>query len=204
MPLLSFNSYMPLLSFNSYMPLLSFNSCIMPLLSFNSYMPLLSFSSDISLLSCNSYVPLLSFNSCLTPLMSVNSYMLLSCFNSCMRLLSRAARLLIDDYLDKVLTGMVEEVALRGDDRPPGLLKALLLNFGDDLDTLRNDTGLNAIAVDYRWWVGSDFVVHPVTRPDPIRIRSGSAGKRWPEAGRMILSHRLPSGPDPFGQNLTQ
>ena len=40
--------------------------------------------------------------------------------------------------------------------------------------------------------------------PDPIRIRSGSAGKRWPEAGRMIPAHRLASGPDPFGQNLAQ
>ena len=40
--------------------------------------------------------------------------------------------------------------------------------------------------------------------PDPIRIRSGSAGKHWPEAGRMILAHWLVSGPDPFGQNLTQ
>ena len=36
--------------------------------------------------------------------------------------------------------------------------------------------------------------------PDPIRIRSGSAGKHWPEAGRMFLTHRLGSGPDPFGQ----
>ena len=43
-----------------------------------------------------------------------------------------------------------------------------------------------------------------VNMPDPIRIRSGSAGKHWPEAGRMILAHRLASGPDPFGQNLTQ
>ena len=41
--------------------------------------------------------------------------------------------------------------------------------------------------------------------PDPIRIRSGSGGKHWPEAGRMIHAHRLASGgPDPFGQNLTQ
>ena len=24
--------------------------------------------------------------------------------------------------------------------------------------------------------------------PDPIRIRSGSAGRHWPETGRMILS----------------
>ena len=30
--------------------------------------------------------------------------------------------------------------------------------------------------------------------PDPIRIRAGSAGKHWPEAGRMILAHRLASG----------
>ena len=35
-------------------------------------------------------------------------------------------------------------------------------------------------------------------------MRSGSAGKHWPEAGRMIFAHRLASGPDPFGQNLTQ
>ena len=40
--------------------------------------------------------------------------------------------------------------------------------------------------------------------PDPIRIRAGSAGKHWPEAGRVILAHWLASGPDPFGQNLTQ
>ena len=40
--------------------------------------------------------------------------------------------------------------------------------------------------------------------PDPIRIRFGSAGKLWPEGGRMILAHWLASGPDPFGQNLTQ
>ena len=44
----------------------------------------------------------------------------------------------------------------------------------------------------------------PVNMPDPIRIRSGLGGKHWPEAGRMILAHWLASGPDPFGQNLTQ
>ena len=44
----------------------------------------------------------------------------------------------------------------------------------------------------------------PVNMPDPIRVRSGSAGKHWPEAGRMIVAHRLASGLDPFGQNLTQ
>ena len=44
----------------------------------------------------------------------------------------------------------------------------------------------------------------PVNMPDPIRIRSRSAGKHCPEAGRMIVAHWLASGPDPFGQNLTQ
>ena len=39
--------------------------------------------------------------------------------------------------------------------------------------------------------------------PDPIRIRSGSAGKHWPQAGRMIPAHRLASGPDLFGQHLS-
>ena len=41
--------------------------------------------------------------------------------------------------------------------------------------------------------------------PDLIRIWSGSGGKHWPEAGRVILAlHTLASGPDPFVQNLTQ
>ena len=40
-----------------------------------------------------------------------------------------------------------------------------------------------------------DFAV-PVNMPDPIRIRSGSGGTHWPEVGRMILAHRLTSGPD--------
>ena len=39
---------------------------------------------------------------------------------------------------------------------------------------------------------------------DPIRIRSGSAGKHLPEAGRMISAHWLASVPSPFGQKLTQ
>ena len=47
---------------------------------------------------------------------------------------------------------------------------------------------------------GSD----PVNLPDPIRIRSGSAPKLLPEAGRVIIAHRLVSGPDPSGPNLTQ
>ena len=44
----------------------------------------------------------------------------------------------------------------------------------------------------------------PVKMPDPIHIRSGSTEKHWPEASPIILAHRLASGPDPFGQNLTQ
>ena len=45
----------------------------------------------------------------------------------------------------------------------------------------------------------------PVNMPDPISIRSGSAGKRWPEAGRMFLAHRLyfRTGSS-LAQNLTQ
>ena len=39
---------------------------------------------------------------------------------------------------------------------------------------------------------------------DPTRIRSGLAGKNWPEVGRVILAHWLTSRPDPFGQRLTQ
>ena len=52
---------------------------------------------------------------------------------------------------------------------------------------------------------------NPVSMPDPIRIWSQSARKQWPEAGRIILAHRLASRPNrnllyyyPSGQNLTQ
>ena len=48
-------------------------------------------------------------------------------------------------------------------------------------------------------WRGGGCGNPPVNMPDPIRIRAGSAGKHWPEAGRMIPAHRLASGPDPFG-----
>ena len=44
----------------------------------------------------------------------------------------------------------------------------------------------------------------PVNMPDPIRIRSGLVWKHWPEAGRMVLAHRLASRSDLFGQSLTQ
>ena len=40
--------------------------------------------------------------------------------------------------------------------------------------------------------------------PDPIRIQSGLAWKHWPEAGWVILAHRLASRLDLFGQNQTQ
>ena len=45
---------------------------------------------------------------------------------------------------------------------------------------------------------------NPVNMPDPNHIRSGAVRNQWPEVGAMILAHRLSSGPDPFGQNLTQ
>ena len=50
----------------------------------------------------------------------------------------------------------------------------------------------------------SNGICSPVNTLDLICIRSRSGGKHWPEVGRMILAHRLASGPDPFGQNLTQ
>ena len=43
-----------------------------------------------------------------------------------------------------------------------------------------------------------------VPKPRYHNTKSGSGGKHWPEAGRMILADRLASGPDPFGQNMTQ
>ena len=53
--------------------------------------------------------------------------------------------------------------------------------------------------------LSADNYTDPENMLDPIPIRSGSGRKHWPEAGRMILAHRLASGPDPFGQKtLTQ
>ena len=46
--------------------------------------------------------------------------------------------------------------------------------------------------------------IYPVNMPDPIRIRSRSGGKHWPEAAQIILEYMLAFGLDPFGQNLTQ
>ena len=68
------------------------------------------------------------------------------------------------------------------------------------------------VMVIYPWTVLNQHSWRGVTKvtnclvhmPDPIRIRSGSARKLWTERGPMILAHRLASGPDPFGQNLTQ
>ena len=54
------------------------------------------------------------------------------------------------------------------------------------------------------WLAWLKAPANPVNMPDPIRIRLGSAGKQWPEAGRMILAHRLACGPYPLDQNLTQ
>ena len=50
----------------------------------------------------------------------------------------------------------------------------------------------------------SVFPTNPVNVPDPIYIGSRSAGKHWPEAGRMNLAQCLAFGLDPFGWNLTQ
>ena len=44
----------------------------------------------------------------------------------------------------------VEMLPLRGDGRPPGLLKAIRHRYGDDLDCLRQDAALRHIHVDYR------------------------------------------------------
>ena len=44
----------------------------------------------------------------------------------------------------------------------------------------------------------------PVNMPDLIRIWARSVGKRWPEAGRVILAHCLTSRPNPFGPSLAQ
>ena len=47
-----------------------------------------------------------------------------------------------------------------------------------------------------------DFpIAYPVNMPDPIRIRSWSARKYWPEAGWVTPAYWLASGQDPFGQN---
>ncbi|KAL8624687.1 hypothetical protein ACOMHN_038233 [Nucella lapillus] len=60
-------------------------------------------------------------------------------------------RLKINSYLDEILSGTVEELVLRGSGRPPGLLKTLVIKYDEDLDALREETGLLDIAINYRW-----------------------------------------------------
>ena len=53
--------------------------------------------------------------------------------------------------------------------------------------TAHMHTYIHTQACDTSWEINR----YPVNMPDPIRRRSGLAGKQWPEAGRMILAHRL-------------
>ncbi|KAK7102488.1 uncharacterized protein [Littorina saxatilis] len=56
----------------------------------------------------------------------------------------------INSYLNDTILGTGEEIMLRGDGRSPGLLKTLHVKHGEDLDGLRQATGLLSIDVDYR------------------------------------------------------
>ncbi|XP_005101073.3 ATP-dependent RNA helicase DEAH12, chloroplastic [Aplysia californica] len=60
------------------------------------------------------------------------------------------AKLSIDKYLSRLVDGREECISLRGVKRPPGLMKALLLKYGDTLGELQNEFGLNNIKVDFR------------------------------------------------------
>ena len=93
----------------------------------------------------------------------------------------------------------------------PVPLPAVPMQAGDPARTATADGGLqhperHQGPGQHRLLLGRSVHDHfPVNMPDPIRIRSGSAGKHWPEAGRMTHAHRLASGlVPPFGQNLTQ
>ncbi|PVD31685.1 hypothetical protein C0Q70_07103 [Pomacea canaliculata] len=56
----------------------------------------------------------------------------------------------VNNYLDLVQSGTVEEMTLKGGDRPAGVLKALLMEYGEDLDRFRASSGLFVVSVDYR------------------------------------------------------
>ena len=56
----------------------------------------------------------------------------------------------------------------------------------------------------YEKYLWLEQIINPANMLHPISIQAGSAGKHWPEAGRMILARWPASGWDPFGQNLTQ
>jgi hypothetical protein len=55
---------------------------------------------------------------------------------------------LINKYLVEMETGRVEEVVVRGPARPPGLLKALLGRYGEELETLQADCQLHDVHID--------------------------------------------------------
>ena len=58
--------------------------------------------------------------------------------------------MLINDYLSEMENSKLEEITLRGPGRPPGLLKTLLSNYNEELDELRQASGLHSIVIDYR------------------------------------------------------
>jgi hypothetical protein len=57
---------------------------------------------------------------------------------------------MINSYLVEMEAGKEEEVALRGPNRNPGLMKALLRRFGMELETLQSECGLHSIQIDIR------------------------------------------------------
>ncbi|XP_033749007.1 ATP-dependent RNA helicase DEAH12, chloroplastic-like [Pecten maximus] len=56
----------------------------------------------------------------------------------------------IDEFLVRLSTGSSEVIDLKGDGRPPGVLKEILVEYGIDLSRLCQETGLVAVRVDLR------------------------------------------------------
>ncbi|XP_045199869.2 uncharacterized protein LOC123554061 [Mercenaria mercenaria] len=57
---------------------------------------------------------------------------------------------MIDDYISKNANAMESEVRLKGEENPPGLLKALLVKYGLRFDDLKKDTGISKVFFNLR------------------------------------------------------
>lgn len=56
----------------------------------------------------------------------------------------------IDEFLQELSTGNSEWIDLKGDGKPPGVLKAILVKYKIDFSGLCQETGLVAVRLDYR------------------------------------------------------
>ncbi|XP_053404497.1 uncharacterized protein LOC123554059 [Mercenaria mercenaria] len=57
---------------------------------------------------------------------------------------------MIEDYISKHATSLEKDIRLKGEDNPPGLMKALLVKYGVSFENLKEETGVTGIYLEPR------------------------------------------------------